>query len=127
MSDTKSSVVTLIKIIVVIEVLALVIGSFFAKSIPRYAAGIILGTVMSAARLVMLERTLQKSVDMPPENAESYVRMQYGVRMLLIVSVSFIALKTGFVSIVGLIIGLLPVQPAAYIAGLLGGKDTKTE
>ena len=120
MSDTTKNV---IKVILVLELLAFGIGAFFTKNILYWALGIAVGTVISAARLILLERTLKKSLDMPPQNAQSYTQLHYSMRMIGIVAAAFIVVKVGFIDIVGFVIGLLPVQPAVYIQGLLSKKD----
>ncbi len=120
MSDTTKSV---LKIIVVTAFIAFGIGAFFTKNIIYYAAGIAVGTAISLARVILLERTLKKSLDMPPQNAQTYVASQYSLRMVCIVVIVFIALKTQRISLIGLIIGLLLVQPSIYIHGLLDKKN----
>ncbi|MBQ6555482.1 MAG: ATP synthase subunit I, partial [Firmicutes bacterium] len=87
--DTKS----LIKIILVLELIVLVIGMFFIKNPLSYALGILLGTAVSAARLVLLERALNKAVDMSPTDAQNYTRLQYSLRMIGILAIAFAAIK----------------------------------
>ncbi len=119
MSDVSKQTV---KIMLILELIALVAGVFFIKNPVYYAAGIIAGTAVSAARFLLLERTLNKSVDMAPADAQNYVRLHYGLRMAAIVVIAFIAAKVKFIDIWGFVIGLLPVQPAVYIQGLLSRK-----
>lgn len=114
-NETKS----LIKIILVLELIALVIGMFFIKNPLSYALGILLGTAVSAARLVLLERALKKAVDMSPTDAQNYTRLQYGLRMIGILAIAFAAIKLPFINVWAFVVGLLPVQPAVYIYGLM--------
>ncbi|MBR6399627.1 MAG: ATP synthase subunit I [Firmicutes bacterium] len=108
-----------VKIMLVLELVALVAGMFFIKQPLYYALGIAAGTAVSAARFLLLERTLNKSVDMAPADAQNYVRLHYGLRMAAIVVIAVIAAKVKYIDLWGFVIGLLPVQPAVYIRGLL--------
>ena len=116
--DTRS----LIKIILVLELILLVAGMFFIKNHLSYALGILLGTAVSAARLVLLERALNKSVDMSPTDAQNYTRLQYGLRMIGILAIAFAAIKLPFINVWAFVIGLLPVQPAVYIYGFINSR-----
>lgn len=116
MSDISKQTV---KIILILELAALVIGMFFIKNPIYYALGVITGTAVSVARFLLLERTLNKSVLMAPAEAQNYVRLHYGLRMAAIAVIAIIAAKVRFIDVWGLVVGLLPVQPAVYIRGLL--------
>ena len=102
-----------------------ILGMFFIKQPVYYAIGVILGTAVSVARFVMLEKTLNKSVDMAPADAQNYTRLQYFLRMAVIAVVAVIAAKVRYIDLLGFIIGLLPVSPAIHIRGLLnrGSED----
>ena len=116
MSQTSKSVV---KIILMLGLICFGIGMFFIENILYYAIGITLGTGVSAARFLLLERALNRSVEMAPADAQNYTRLQYILRMTGIVIIAFIAAKVRYIDIVGFIAGLLLVQPAVYIHGLL--------
>lgn len=112
----------LIKIIAILGVIAFGVGAFFVNNILYYAFGIGLGTVISIARMILLERALNKSVDMSPVDAQNYVRLQYSMRMFGVIAVALIAIKVQQIDIVGFVIGILLVQPSVYIMGLFEKK-----
>lgn len=124
MSDTTKM---LLKIIPVLGLLVFGVGAFFTANILYYAVGVALGTGISAARVVLLERTLKKSLDMPPQDAQNYTRLHYSMRMLGVVAAAIAAVKIPFIDVVGFVLGLLLVQPAVYIHGLLTKNREETE
>ena len=120
MSDISKQTV---KIMLILEAIALGIGVFFISKPLYYAFGIILGTALSAARFLLLEKALNKSVDMAPADAQNYIRLQYFLRMAVITVVAIIAAKVKYIDLLGFIIGLLPVAPAVHIQNLLSRKN----
>ena len=89
-----------------------------AKNMPSYALGIVIGYVLCTARFLLLERALNKSMDMEKESASSYVRLQYMMRYFLAVVILIVVAVTDVASLLGAILPLLLLQPAVYIVGL---------
>ena len=81
--------------------------------------GIVLGTVASLIKVYMLERTLDKAVDMDPKNANNYTRANYTMRLVVSVVIVVLACIVEQINVVGVLIGLLLVQPAAYITNFI--------
>lgn len=117
----------LVKIISLLGLAVFAAGVFFINNHLYYALGVALGTFISAARIVLLERTLKKSVDMAPADAQNYTRLHYSLRMIATVVVTVIAFKVKYIHIVGYILGLLLVQPAVYISKLFVRKNAAQE
>ena len=67
----------------------------------------------------MLERTLDKAVDMDPKNANNYTRANYTMRLVVSVVIVVLACLVEQINVVGVLIGLLLVQPAAISLILL--------
>lgn len=67
----------------------------------------------------MLERTLDKAVDMDPKNANNYTRANYTMRLVVSVVIVVLACIVEQINVVGVLIGLLLVQPAAYITNFI--------
>ena len=112
MSDTCKKLST---VIAVLGLIALVVGLFFAGNKIYWIVGIVLGTVASLIKVYMLERTLDKAVDMDPKNANNYTRANYTMRLVVSVVIVVLACIVEQINVVGVLIGLLLVQPAAYI------------
>ena len=116
MSDTCKKLST---VIAVLGLIALVVGLFFAGNKIYWIVGIILGTVASLVKVYMLERTLDKAVDMDPKNANNYTRANYTMRLVVSVVIVVLACLVEQINVVGVLIGLLLVQPAAYITNFI--------
>ena len=113
---------TLNKILLFTCILGLIafgIGVFFTKDILGWALGIIVGTLVSVLKVFLLERTLNKAVDMSPEDAKNYTRSRYTFRMVLRILVLVASIKIHFIDVIGVIVGLLLVQPAVYIVNFI--------
>lgn len=100
-------------VIAVLGLIALVVGLFFASNKIYWIVGIVLGTVASLGKVYMLERTLDKAVDMDPKNANNYTRANYTMRLVVSVVIVVLACIVEQINVVGVLIGLLLVQPAA--------------
>ena len=106
-------------VIAVLGLIALVVGLFFASNKIYWIVGIVLGTVASLGKVYMLERTLDKAVDMDPKNANNYTRANYTMRLVVSVVIVVLACIVEQINVVGVLIGLLLVQPAAYITNFI--------
>lgn len=116
----------LIIIQLILTAAAFVIGAFLipsdgsfslAVSIPSYGLGLALGFIFSALKLILLEKSLSKSVDMNKDSAQTYARFQYMLRYFLTFGVLVAAAVIKPISLLGTIIGIIMTQPAALIAG----------
>ena len=116
MSDTCKK---LSMVIVVLGAISLVVGLFFADSKIHWLLGIVLGTLVSVVKVYMLERALDKAVDMEPKDATNYTRANYTMRLVISVGIVVLACVTKQFNVVGVLIGLLLVQPAAYITNFI--------
>ena len=76
-------------------------------------------------RVYMLERTLDKAVDMDPKNANNYTRANYTMRLVVSVVIVVLACLVEQINVVGVLIGLLLVQPAAYITNFITANKEK--
>lgn len=112
-------------VIAVLGLIALVVGLFFAGNKIYWIVGIVLGTVASLIKVYMLERTLDKAVDMDPKNANNYTRANYTMRLVVSVVIVVLACIVEQINVVGVLIGLLLVQPAAYIANFITANKEK--
>lgn len=81
-----------------------------------YGVGLLLGTGLSALKVILLEKSLQRSIDMEGKMAGNYANLQMVGRYFLTIAV--LALAVFFRTIVGVfgvVIGIISLQIAAYI------------
>ncbi len=92
-------------------------GFSLAPSLGSYASGIALGYIFSCIKLFMLEKTLEKSIEMDKDGASNYTRLMYMARYFITLVVSGAAAVIPQISLLGMFFGLVLLQPAALIAG----------
>jgi len=100
-----------------IGLLAIALVYPFENSLS-FVAGILLGCVHSAAKVVLLEKSIGRTIGMEKEGAENTGRLHYIGRYFLTAAVFVIVvLSKGFFGLFGTIAGVLSLQIAAYITG----------
>lgn len=95
------------------------------ESILYWILGVALGTVVSLVKLLMIERTVEKAVDMDPQNAKNYVNSRSSFRFVLTIVIVVLAIKIPFFNILGVIVGLILTQPAVYIVNFINRNQEK--
>lgn len=95
------------------------IGSLFVENILPLFLGLLLGTIFSVLKLILIEITIKKSLDMPQERAVSYARLHYTLRFMLSGAVLLVAaLNQEKISLIATIISLIILSPATHIVSL---------
>ena len=93
---------------------------------PAYAVGLISGTLLSAFRVVLMEKSLNRAVDMGEyDKAKSYGALQVLLRNLI--TLGFFVLVFFFRQVFGMfgaIIGVLSLQLSGYLTGFILRKDS---
>ena len=104
-------------IIIMIALFLIIFGVsvFFINDTKSFFIGLIFGTIFSILKLILIEKTLNKALDMTGKKAANYIRIHYTLRYFLTFAVLLIAVYKGF-NIIGVIIGILLPLPAIYIA-----------
>lgn len=89
----------------------------FERPFP-YAMGLLLGCGLSAVKVVLMERSLEKTVEMDGKTAKTTGSLHSLARYLLTIAVLLaVVFCKGFFGLVGTIAGVLTLQIAAYITG----------
>ncbi len=92
------------------------IGSLFTENIWAFFMGFLLGTGFSILKLILLEKTLAKAMEMPQEKAIGYTRFHYSLRYILTGAVLLIAaFRKEQIDLIAVIIGLIILRPAIYL------------
>ena len=99
---------------------ALILFIYPLEPLPRYLAGLFLGCVVTAARLCMMDYSIQKEVDMPEDKAKNYHRLMFLPRfgLLLVLVVALLVFPAVF-GVWGGMLGVFCMQLSAYGANIL--------
>lgn len=116
---------SLIMITIVLGAICLVAGMFFVDSIFPWIVGIAIGVIICVFRVFSMSRSLEKAVEMSPEDAKNYTRAHYMLRYIISFVIAVIACYKGIANPVGVIVGLVLLQPAVYIYNFIDRKISK--
>ncbi len=93
------------------------IATFIVDDAKSFLIGITFGTIFSILRLILLEKTLNKAMDMTSQKAINFTRIHYTLRYFLTFAVLLIAAYRDF-NILGVVIGIILPVPSIYIVNL---------
>lgn len=117
MKQIKSPAAALsIKVIIILSA-ALAAGIFLVEDKQAYALGIAFGGVFTVLKTVLMERTIAKAVEKPPQAAKNYANAHYMLRYVLTFLVLFVGIASPHLHPIGVALGLLALKPAAYWQG----------
>lgn len=110
---------------VILGIICMVIGVFFTSDKISWLLGVAIGVAVCLFRVISMARGLEKIVDMSPDNANNYARAMYMFRYAVSCVVAVCACYFGIANPIGVIVGLLLLQPATYIYNFIDTKIKK--
>jgi len=122
-SETAKTMIKSLGVVILILLAGgLLITSFvysFEKPAP-YVIGLLTGGLLSMFKVILLERSLNRSVEMGAKSAQGYVGLQAILRYLLTIAVFLLVVffPVAF-GLFGTILGVLSLQLSAYITGFM--------
>ena len=105
--------ITTILIIVLICILSSIIYHRSLDFLP-FLFGAILGSVISIAKVFLLEHSVNKALKMEQKTAGNYVVLQHVLRLLLSGGVLLLGALVPQISLWGVVAGILAFQVAVY-------------
>lgn len=91
-------------------------------AIVPFVIGVIVGTVFAALKMILIERTYNRSLDMQPQMSTNYVRLHFILRYTLTGAILAVAALNPGLSLIGVALGLFSMQPAAYAVNFIFNK-----
>ncbi|MBU5595471.1 ATP synthase subunit I [Amphibacillus sp. MSJ-3] len=113
LSDLAKKMVYTILIIALICILSSVIYHRSLDFLP-FAFGVLLGSAVSIAKVFLLERAVNKALEMEQKHAKNYVSIQHVLRLLLSGVVLVLGAIMPQLSLWGVAAGILAFQVAVY-------------
>ncbi len=117
---------SLMLITAALGLVCIIVGAFFAESLIKWALGIAIGVLICIFRILSMTRSLSRAADMQPEDAKNYARAQYMLRYIITFAAAAVVCYMGFASPLGVIVGLILLQPAVYIYNFIDGRKTQS-
>lgn len=115
----------LIMTTIVLGIICIAVGLFFVDGMLSWILGVVIGVLICMFRVFSMTRSIEKSVDMSPEDAKNYAKSQYMLRYIVTFAAAIAACYLGFANPVGVIVGLVLLQPAVYIYNFIDKKTDK--
>lgn len=110
---------------IVLGVVCIAAGMFFVSGFLPWILGVAIGVLMCVFRVFSMTKSIEKAVDMSPEDAKNYAKSQYMLRYIITFAVAVAACYMGFANPVGVIVGLVLLQPAVYIYNFIDKRTNK--
>lgn len=114
LSYLAKKMITIMGVSFIVFVLASIIY-YRSLSFFPFALGVLLGTALSMMKVIMIEKVVDKSLEMDTKTAPNYIKLQYMVRFLFTGILLVAAALVPFISLWGAACGILSFQLSAYL------------
>lgn len=106
----------MLKIIILITVVCIVGSFIYHRSLEflPFLFGALLGSAVSVTKVFLLEKAVNKALDMEQKNATNYVTLQHLLRLFLSGAVLLLGALVPQISLWGVAAGILSFQVAVY-------------
>ena len=88
----------------VVIIIGLLLTSTFSTSMLM---GLVLGTLVALMNFILLAKTIEKPIDMSPNEAKLYASSRYTIRMIIVAVVLFISAKSEHLHLIGVFLGMI--------------------
>lgn len=112
----SEALIDLILGILIFGILVMLVGVFAAPDRWMFVIGVLLGTASSVARAIHMAVTLDIQLDYGEKDAMAYAAKNYAIRYIFIIIVMVLSVKLGTSGMVGTIIGIFLMKPAAVLS-----------
>jgi len=131
LSKTAKVIIRNIAILGAVEIAAgivLIIALFNATFIPGHVLGVIFGSLVSVLRVMHLEKSINKSMELADKVASvRYFRLRYFLRILMTIAAIVVALLLNpFMNFISAAVGLFNMTLGAYIYKLFNSDTPST-
>ncbi len=114
-NTTKQIILTMLSL----SLIFLGIAFLLKASIIPFLKGLFVGVVFSILKLILIEKTIEKSLKMDKNKATLYTSFNFILRYVLTAFVLIIVLlNKEEISFIATVLGVIVLQPATYIVGL---------
>ncbi len=120
MSEDRMTFWDLMIGIVLFSILFSIIGAVLAEDRTAFFLGVVFGGTVAAGICFHMYKTLEVTLDMDGDSASKRARSMAGIRMLIMGTAVFAAIKlSGVFNLVGVVLGILTLKFAAFVQPLV--------
>ena len=89
--------------------------------------GLMFGTIIAILNIILLAKSIEKSVTMPVNKAQIYTTSTYLLRMLIVAIVLIVSVKASHLSVIGVVIGLISPKFSILVKPFIMNKLDRKE
>lgn len=123
MGETIQLQFKIIKLTVIILVILSMISFFFLDYSMTWIYGYVFGGLIGILNFMLLAKTIEKAMKMPPARAQVYVSTNYFIRFSIMIIVLFVSLKADYINTLATVIGLLLIKFVILVTNLFNDKE----
>ncbi len=119
MKQVKETAVGFLVGLVIYTVVVEIVGIFFSDDMLSYSLGLVLGAGMAVILFAHMAKTLDYALDLPEQQASSYVKKQSFFRLFLMLVVLVIGRVLPAFNFITVVLGLLGLKIASLFAPVI--------
>ena len=123
MNHSVELVLSIVKKAITILAVLIAISFIFLNEPMRWTYGYIFGGLIGILNFILLARTMERAVEMPPHKAQGYATVNYFVRFAITGIVLIIAFKADYINPLAAVVGIVLIKLIILITNLFNDKE----
>lgn len=124
-SHSNKTLIELIMGIIAVTIAAAIVGAIVSPAKLVFLYSLLLGMAGAMLMVSHMSVTISRELDLPPDAANRHARIQYMIRLILLILALLCALKISWLDFIGFFIGLMTLKAAVYLQPLMHKLLTK--
>jgi len=116
-------VLSIVKKAIFIIAILIIISFIFLDKPMTWVYGYIFGGLIGILNFILLAKTMEKAVSMPPHKAQGYASVNYFIRFVITGVVLIIAFKAEYINAVAAIVGIVLIKLIILVTNLFNDKE----
>ncbi len=123
MNHSVELVLSIVKKAITILAVLIAISFIFLNEPMRWTYGYIFGGLIGILNFILLARTMERAVEMPPHKAQGYATVNYFIRFIITGVVIIVALKADYINALAAVIGIVLIKLIILVTNLFSDKE----
>ncbi len=123
MNHSVELVLSIVKKAIIILAILIIISFIFLDKPMTWVYGYIFGGLIGILNFILLAKTMEKSVEMPPHKAQGYASVNYFIRLAITGVVLIIAFKADYINALAAIVGIVLIKLIILVTNLFNDKE----
>ena len=123
MNHSVELVLSIVKKAITVLALLIIVSFIFLDKPMTWTYGYIFGGLIGILNFILLARTMERAVEMPPHKAQGYATVNYFIRFIITGVVIIVALKADYINALAAIIGIVLIKLIILVTNLFSDKE----